>query len=85
LCQIAPGFGSSARRIEGYISRYVAFNATEADGPKTKQDGAIIFFRGPWMPFIFAGLWINRECAKQSHHLWYDICLCEEYVFFCSL
>jgi hypothetical protein len=50
LCRIAPGLGSSARRIEGCISRYAAFNATEADGPKTKQDGAIIFFRGPFSP-----------------------------------
>jgi hypothetical protein len=47
LCHIAPGFGSSARRIEDCISGYVTFNATKADEPKTKQDGAIIFCRGP--------------------------------------
>jgi hypothetical protein len=47
LCHIAPGFGSSARRIEGCISGYVTFNAAKADEPKTKQDGAIIFCRDP--------------------------------------
>jgi hypothetical protein len=47
LCHIAPGFGSSARRSEGCISGYVTFNATKADEPKTKQDGAIIFGRDP--------------------------------------
>jgi hypothetical protein len=48
LCHIAPEFGSSARRIEGCISGYVTFNATKADEPKAKQDGAIIFCRGPY-------------------------------------
>jgi prolyl-tRNA synthetase len=45
LCHIAPEFGSSARRIEGCISGYVTFNATKADEPKAKQDGAIILYR----------------------------------------
>jgi hypothetical protein len=50
LCHIAPGFGSSARRIDGCISGYVTFDATKADEPKTKKDGAIIFCRGPYIP-----------------------------------
>jgi hypothetical protein len=37
LYQIAPGLGSSARRIEGCISRYVAFNATQQMGQRPSK------------------------------------------------
>jgi hypothetical protein len=43
LCQIAPGFGSSARRDEGYISGYVAFNATQQMGQRPSKMVQLFF------------------------------------------
>jgi hypothetical protein len=43
LCQIAPGFGSSARRIEGCISRYAAFNATQQMGQRPSKMVQLFF------------------------------------------
>jgi hypothetical protein len=45
--EIAPDFGSDARRFEPGISSILTGRNNAAAGPKDKQDGIIIFFRDP--------------------------------------
>jgi hypothetical protein len=40
---MAPGLGSSARRIEGCISRYAAFNATQQMGQRPSKVVQLFF------------------------------------------
>jgi hypothetical protein len=53
---IAPDFGSDARRFEPGISSILTGRNNAAAGPKDKQDGIIIFFRDPY-----------RTCSRQNH------------------
>ena len=45
--EIAPDFGPDARRFEWGISGIFTARSNAAAGSKDKQDGTILFFRGP--------------------------------------
>lgn len=45
--KIAPDFGQSSRRIKGRILFVCNLLCNPEDGPKDKQDGINLFFRGP--------------------------------------